>query len=136
MKISQMEPMAIPPALTDLIFNLLFAFIVMTCILAASLGSTRDLKLQLPELDKGMSEARQGAAGGALDIRILRTGAIVVDGRTLSAARDLAGLAGAGRPVVIALEKGAAGELLIEVEGQLKKAGVREVTVLVKGGTI
>ncbi len=132
MKITEMEPMTIPPAVTDLVFNLLFAFIVMTCILAAGMGTTRELNLKLPELDKGMAEERRSAAVGAIEVCILRSGRIVADGRSLGAARELAGVVGAGRPVVLALEKGAAGELLIAVEAELKKLGVREVTVLVK----
>jgi biopolymer transport protein ExbD len=132
MKISEMEPMSIPPALTDLIFNLLFVFIVLTCTLAAAMGGARELNLQLPELDKGMTEERQGIGGDSVEVVILRSGRIMAAGKDVAGPAGLLGKVRSGQQVVIALEKGATADLLIAVEGQLKKIGVRDVTVLVK----
>lgn len=132
MKMSEMEPMAIPPALTDIFFSLLFAFIVMTCILVAGMGGARELNLQLPELEKGLVEERRGVGGDSVEIVLLRSGRILADGKGVEGPAGLRGKVRPGQQVVIALEKGVTADVLIAVEAQLKKVGVREVTVLVK----
>ena len=130
MKITEMEPMSLPPALTDSVFSLLFAFIVLTSLLAAgAAGSAREVKLDLPEVDKGMATARGEGAG--TEIIILRGGEISVNGKPVAAASDVQKVTASGR-VAIILEKNTPADILIAVEGYLKKAGVCEVSVRVK----
>jgi|GEM_PF-4272713 len=131
MKIAQMEPLVIPPSITDMFVNLLFVFIVMTCILAAGALGMREVRLALPEVDKGIAEELKGPGDGA-EVIIRRAGGITVNGKAIGAARELEKLVNPGQTVAIILEKGTTADALIAVEGYLKKAGVREVTVLVK----
>ncbi len=130
MKLTEMEPMSLPPALTDSVFSLLFAFIVLTSILVAGVaGSAREVKLDLPEMDKGMAAVRGEGAGTEITIR--RSGEISVNGKPVAAASDVQKLTASGR-VAIILEKNTPADALIAVEGYLKKAGICEVSVLVK----
>ena len=130
MQIEDMEPMSIPPMFTDLFGILLFIFIDLTCILAGSAAGTREVRLALPEVDKVIAAER--GAGDGVEVVIRRTGVLVVNGKEIAAASELARLVGHGKTVAIIIEKGASAEALITVEGYLKKTGVREVSVLVK----
>lgn len=136
MKLQNIEPLGLPVAFTDGILLQLFIFMTATCILAARLSGAREVNLQLPEVDaKAVEEQRSAAPGdaAAIQICILRAGTLTVDAKPVPAVKDLPRFMLPGRPVVIALEKGAAADLLIGVEVELKKLGVREVTVLLKG---
>lgn len=136
MKLEDIEPLGLPVAFTDGILLQLFIFMTATCILAARLSGAREVNLQLPEVDaKSVEEQRSAGPGdtAAIQICILRNGNMTVDAKPVPGAKDLSRLVVAGRQVVIALEKGAAADLLIAVEVELKKVGVREVTVLLKG---
>jgi biopolymer transport protein ExbD len=130
MKLTEMEPMSLPPALTDSVFSLLFAFIVMTSILAVgAAGAAREVKLDLPEMDKGIAALR--GEGSGTEIMIRRNGEISVNGKPVGSASDVQKLTASGR-VAILIEKDTPADVLIAVEGYLKKAGVCEVSLLVK----
>lgn len=131
MQIEDMEPLSIPPVITDGFVNLLFVFIVLACILASGAAGTREVRLALPEVDKGIAAERKGPGDGA-EVVIRRAGGITVNGKAIAAARELERLVSPGQMVAIIIEKGATADALIAVEGHLKKTGVREVTVLVK----
>lgn len=136
MKLENIEPLGLPVAFTDGILLQLFIFMTATCILAARVSGAREVTLQLPEVDAKAVKERPTSGQGdaaAVQICILRTGALTVDGKAVPAVKDLAAIVGPGRPVVIAIEKGGGADLLIAVEVELKKVGVREVTVLLKG---
>lgn len=128
-----MEQLAIPPALTDSIFSLLFVFVAISCILMGlSGGEERELKLALPEVEKNMAQDREAPEEGSAEIRIYKTGRITVDGTEVRDSGAVSGVITGGGSVGIAFERGADGALLIEVEARLKKLGIREVRVAVK----
>lgn len=136
MKLENIEPFGLPVAFTDGLLLQLFIFMTATVILSAQ-GGVREVDLQLPEVDARGTRERQFSATGALpaiEIGILRTGRLTVAGKELAAVNELGGMFVPGQPIVIALEKGAAADVLLALEVELKRLGVREVSVLVKGG--
>lgn len=132
MAIEDQVPLSLPPILFDMFGCLVFIFASLACILAAGNSEMREIRLTLPEVSKNIASKRAGGTG--IEVVIKKSGVIEVNGREIGEPRLIEQLVSAGQQVEIIIEKGAAADKLITVEGHLKKSGVKEVALLVKEG--
>jgi len=133
--LEELEPAGVPAAMLDIYILLLGIFMCLAGILIAGAAGGREVRLALPEVDKGVAAERQ-AGGDGVEIVLTRDGGIAVNGRALGAMRELERQVTPGQPVRIIIEKGAAADALIAAEAHLRKIGTTSVTVLVKEAAI
>lgn len=134
-ELEELEPAGVPPAMLDIFILLLGIFMCLAGILITGADGMREVRLALPEVDKGVAAERQAGGDGA-EIVLTRAGGISVNGKPLAAARDLERQVGPGQAVRIIIEKGATADVLIAAEAHLRKIGTTNVTVLVKEAAI